>query len=135
MGGMNHYLLPRGDEDLSGSPESTRYGNHAIDRLIGMLVEAGASKSALQAKVFGGGSMFNSEQDVGQRNIEFAWSHLENHNISITIHDVGLPFSRKVRFSPSTGNTMVKRLPTLQKLEDASGRYPETPDTDWRLCG
>lgn len=135
MGGMNHYLLPYGDSSLIGTPEETRYGNHAIDRLITMLIDAGASRTSLQAKVFGGGSMFDSEQDVGLRNIEFAWSYLKEHNVSIVIHDVGLPFSRKVRFSPHTGEAMVKRLPTLQKLDSNSGHHPETTDTDWRLCG
>ena len=134
-GGMNHYLLPVGKEELSGTVDATRYGNHAIAQLIQSLEQLGSRTHSMEAMVFGGGTMFNSEQDVGRRNVEFAWSCLEKHHISIGSHDVGYPFSRKIRFNPVTGKAMIKRLPTLQKIEPGTLDTLAENDASWRLCG
>ncbi|OED34403.1 hypothetical protein AB833_32200 [Chromatiales bacterium (ex Bugula neritina AB1)] len=147
LGGMNHYLLPEGDKRIAGTADAARYGNFAMNELIATLVELGARKSGLEAKVFGGGAMFTSEQDVGQRNIKFADEYLKNEHIEVVGRDVGLPFSRKIRFSPVTGKVMVKRLPSLhQNSAQSSGKQaPDSgldngPDSDGgddllRKCG
>lgn len=134
LGGMNHYLLPEGRPEIAGSQQASRYGNYATSTLIALLVDSGASPTNLEASVFGGGSMFSSEQDVGQRNIEFALTYLEKRRVHIKSQDVGQPFSRRIRFNPSNGKAMVRRMPTLQKSEN--GRLSSlNTDSSWRLCG
>ena len=48
VGGINHFLLP------SGSPASPRFGESAVALLIGRVLELGAQRGRLAAKVFGG---------------------------------------------------------------------------------
>ena len=52
IGGLNHFLLPR----APGKNNSLRFGNVAVPRLIEAMVECGAVKRRLQAKVIGGAS-------------------------------------------------------------------------------
>jgi chemotaxis protein CheD len=77
VGGATHFLLPRWDGPGVASP---RYGNVAISLLVQKLLEAGANRGQLRAKVFGGGCLFDSmresssrkEQHLGSRNVEIA---------------------------------------------------------------
>jgi chemotaxis protein CheD len=50
---MNHFMLP--DAPSSAADDSGRYGAFAMDLLIGELVERGATRGTMEAKVFGGG--------------------------------------------------------------------------------
>ncbi len=146
LGGMNHFLLPGGSDSIVATAEATRYGKHAMNELIRTLIDLGADKPFLEAKVFGGGTMFTSEQDVGQRNISYADEFLKNENIAVVSRDVGLSFSRKIRFNPVSGKVMVKRLPSLHGSA-GGGVDRKTPDTTdccsskgrrngpWRMCG
>src|SRR5262245_44710338 len=52
-GGMNHFMLPRA---FTGpGPDSSRFGVHAMDLLIGGVMKAGGDRRRFVAKVFGGG--------------------------------------------------------------------------------
>ncbi|MEY3253352.1 MAG: hypothetical protein RL227_2325, partial [Pseudomonadota bacterium] len=68
VGGMNHFMLPDGVGD------SGRYGAFAMDQLIGELVKRGATRSTMEAKVFGGGAVIEGmvSINVGKRNTAFA---------------------------------------------------------------
>src|SRR5690242_8209452 len=57
IGGATHYLLPTWDG--KGTP-SARYGNVAISELLLGLLDAGARRDQLRAKVFGGGRLFET---------------------------------------------------------------------------
>ncbi len=56
IGGLNHFLLP-GDSTGTGptSVHATRYGVHAMEKLINEILKMGGDRSRLQAKLFGGG--------------------------------------------------------------------------------
>jgi chemotaxis protein CheD len=56
LGGMNHFMLPEGCEDGSASA-SGRYGSYAMELLINEMLKRGASRSSMEAKVFGGGQV------------------------------------------------------------------------------
>jgi len=71
VGGMNHFMLPRGDGD---DAEAGRFGVHAMDLLIGAIMKAGGDRRRLVAKVFGGAHVLEisgSVVDVPRRNIDF----------------------------------------------------------------
>ncbi len=70
VGGMNHFLLPHG-ENFDG-PDAIRYGAHAMELLINGLLHAGARKSRLEAKLFGGARISDHLPDVGGDNAAFA---------------------------------------------------------------
>ena len=108
VGGMNHFLLP----DAAGSADSGRYGSFAMDLLIGEMVKRGATRSSMEAKVFGGGAVISGMNsiNVGERNTAFVLDYLRTERITVVSKDVLDIYPRKVCFLPASGKAMVKRL-------------------------
>ena len=111
VGGMNHYMLP-GDPAGAGKSGngSARYGTHAMRLLIDHVIELGAERADLKAKVFGAGRVMNGMSDVGRQNADFALHFLNGQNIAVATLDVGDIFPRKIYFFPATGQVFVKRI-------------------------
>ena len=74
VGGINHFLLPHG-EAFEG-PDAIRYGAHAMELLINGLLHAGARKSRLTGKLFGGARLSPHLPDVGGANVEWRQGRL-----------------------------------------------------------
>jgi chemotaxis protein CheD len=106
VGGMNHFMLPEGGSD------SGRYGSYAMELLINEMMKRGASRSAMEAKVFGGGQVISgmNTMNVGERNTAFVIDYLKTERIPILSKDVLDVYPRKVCFLPASGKAMVKRL-------------------------
>ena len=114
-GGMNHFLLPGGGgQDSRFGDDSTRYGIHAMERMINDILKCGASRENLRAKIFGGGNIIDTMTNVGGRNISFVKQYLAMEGIPVEASDVGLSYPRKVNFYPKTGKARVKRLRELR---------------------
>lgn len=114
IGGMNHFMLPehggREDDPMSSS---ARYGAYAMEVLINNLLQKGAIRSRLEAKLFGAGRVMAGVTDVGQRNARFAVEYLQRENIKVLAQDLGNIYPRKVYYMPHTGNVKVKLLRTM----------------------
>jgi chemotaxis protein CheD len=108
VGGLNHFMLP----DSGSGGDSGRYGSFAMELLINELLKRGATRSTLEAKVFGGGAVIGgmSTLNVGQRNTEFVMDYLKTERIPVVSKDVMDIYPRKVCFFPASGRAMVKRL-------------------------
>lgn len=108
IGGMNHFMLPDGD----GATDSGRYGSYAMELLINELIKRGATRSTMEAKVFGGGAVISgmSSINVGERNTRFVMDYLRTERITVVSKDVLDIYPRKVCFLPASGKAMVKRL-------------------------
>lgn len=106
VGGMNHFMLPEGGSD------SGRYGSYAMELLINEMMKRGASRGAMEAKVFGGGQVISgmNTMNVGERNTAFVIDYLKTERIPILSKDVLDVYPRKVCFLPASGKAMVKRL-------------------------
>jgi chemotaxis protein CheD len=115
VGGMNHFMLPAG----SGG----RYGSYAMELLINELLKRGASRSTLEAKVFGGGQVISgmTTMNVGERNTAFVLDYLETERIPVLSRDVLDVYPRKVCFLPASGKAMVKRLASAH-IEDLAAQ-------------
>jgi chemotaxis protein CheD len=108
VGGMNHFLLP----DAATGADSGRYGSFAMELLIGEMVKRGATRSTMEAKVFGGGAVISGMNtiNVGERNTSFVLDYLRTERITVVSKDVMDIYPRKVCFLPASGKAMVKRL-------------------------
>ena len=106
IGGMNHFMLPE------GSGDSGRYGSYAMELLINQMMKRGASRSAMEAKVFGGGAVIASMTsiNVGERNTQFVLEYLRTERIPVVSKDVLDTCARKVCMLPASGKVLVKRL-------------------------
>jgi chemotaxis protein CheD len=113
MGGMNHFMLAEGADDLVSA--SARYGVYAMEILINHLLKLGARRSNLEAKVFGGGRVLSSLSGamIGERNADFVIRYLQTEQIPVLARDLLDVFPRKVYFVPQTGRVLVKRLTSL----------------------
>jgi len=106
VGGMNHFMLADGGND------SGRYGAYAMEMLINDMQRRGASRTNLEAKVFGGGQVVGgmNSLNVGERNTAFVLDYLKIERIPVVSKDVLDIYPRKVCFLPHSGRAMVKRL-------------------------
>lgn len=123
IGGMNHFMLPDGDPHA----ESARYGTYAMQVLIDHLLELGANRADLEAKVFGGGHVLSAfeNNDIGARNVDFVLRYLRTSDIPIVARDLLDVFARKLYFFPATGRVLVRKITTLNNstLLDREARY------------
>ncbi|MEM9708125.1 MAG: chemotaxis protein CheD [Pseudomonadota bacterium] len=99
LGGMNHILLPD-DGDWSSL---NNFGGTAMDQLVNALLKAGAMKSTLRAKVFGGAAMIAGLSDIGARNAKFVLEYLTSEKIPCDAQSTGGTAARQVRFWPHDG--------------------------------
>ena len=125
VGGMNHFMLP---QVLQGSNAtrcsdpgaascdavcSARYGACAMRHLLQRLEALGASRSRLEAKLFGAGRVMAGMSDIGEKNAAFALGYLQECGIPVLASDLGDCCPRKVVFFPATGRAVVKRIREL----------------------
>jgi chemotaxis protein CheD len=110
IGGMNHFMLPQGKSGWNGgNGESTRFGNFAMEKLINELVKAGCSRDALEIKVFGGGNVTESRNQIGTENSDFVLRYLEAEGLRCAARDLGGQWPRRIHYYPATGK-VVRRL-------------------------
>ncbi len=124
VGGMNHFMLPGGDDGPASA--SMRYGAMAMEILINQLLKAGAHRSRLEAKVFGGGRVLAgmAALNVGERNAQFVVEYLREEKIPIVASDLNDIHPRKVAYFPATGRAMVKKLAAASpRLAQAEQQY------------
>lgn len=112
IGGMNHFLLPGEGAGVDPMSDSGRYGVFAMEQLINELLKRGARKSALEAKVFGGGHVMRNftTLTVGARNAEFVLRFLSTEGIRVVSQDLKDFFPRRVAFFPHSGRALCKHL-------------------------
>jgi chemotaxis protein CheD len=116
VGGMNHFMLPRG-ADHASAPDASRFGVHAMDCLIGAMMKLGAHRSRLVAKVFGGAHVLDIKESavgVPRQNIEFIRAFLDAEGFPVLSADVGGYHPRHVHFYTATGSARVKRVTSVQ---------------------
>jgi chemotaxis protein CheD len=127
IGGLNHFMLAWDyrKDGIVGSPDA-KYGMYAMELLVNDLLKLGARRSALSAKVFGGGQVLHVEMGVGARvsetNIKFGFEYLHEEGIPIVSSDVGGTEPRKIFLFARTGKVLLKRIgdrdADLERLEE-----------------
>jgi chemotaxis protein CheD len=103
IGGINHYMLPSWNGNDLASP---KYGDIAIDKLVERMIQLGAKRENLKAKIFGGGGLIESGANstlVGERNIRVARLILEEKKIPIVASSTGGRKGRKILFFTDSG--------------------------------
>lgn len=107
IGGMNHYMLPLWNGNGLASP---KYGNIAIEKLLEKMLSMGCKRSSIQAKVFGGAEVIETNIkmfNIGERNIAVAFEILQDMKINVVAQSTGGKLGRKILFDTETG--MVKQ--------------------------
>lgn len=102
IGGMNHFLLP-GDLDRSSATEAERYGVHLMELLVNGLLQQGARRERLEAKLFGGARTMRGLSDIGKLNASFADRFLRNEGIKRVGGSLGGEQGRRIQYWPVSG--------------------------------
>jgi chemotaxis protein CheD len=87
-----------------------RYGNQAMELLINEMLKAGANKSRFEAKIFGGASVINTNNNIGAKNIEFASQYLQMEDIPVINSCVGGFVPLRIHALADSNAVYVKRL-------------------------
>ena len=112
-GGLNHFLLPH---PAGPRQVSARFGNHAMDQLLEEVLDLGSHTLDLQAKIFGGARILQSEEaakageHLGDRNVKLAKEFLNKKRIAIVAEDVGGRGGRKIIFNTTDGSVLLRRF-------------------------
>lgn len=112
LGGLAHAMLPRFD-DGKDKTNASKYADSVIYVMVDELVDQGACRSNLRAKIAGGAQMFQfmscDTLNIGLRNSEVAKETLSKEHIPLVAEDLGGNEGRTVRFDPSTGSYSIQR--------------------------
>ncbi|MDD2898938.1 MAG: chemotaxis protein CheD, partial [Desulfuromonadaceae bacterium] len=76
-----------------------KYGNIAMDKLLGKMLSIGCRRENLVAKVFGGANVTGTGMEmfmIGDRNITLALQMLEEYRIPVVAKDIGGRVGRKI---------------------------------------
>ena len=128
--GMNHFLLAnrRYAKDIPLClTEAGKYGVHAMELVINGMINLGASRKNLHAKVFGGGSVLSSPDNsdnffcVGEVNCRFILQFLQNEGIPLVASDLGGNTGRTIRFVSDDYSVYVKKIGKTGTRELAIG--------------
>ena len=116
VGGMNHFMLPRREQDPSNPVSlSARYGTYAMEILINQLIKMGARRENLEVKVFGGANVLRgfTLNSIGESNATFVGEYLRYEGIRLVAEDLLGTHPRKVYYFPTTGRVLVKKIREL----------------------
>ncbi len=110
LGGLCHIVLPNRGFGRADDPPS-KFADSAVSWLAARMVERGANRSRLVAKIAGGASLFSAKNaatsNIGQRNIEAVRSALEACGIPLVAEHVGGSVPRTIVFRPGDGRLEV----------------------------
>jgi chemotaxis protein CheD len=111
VGGMNHFLLPASRQ---GQLASLRFADVATKTLLEKLQRLGCRPRDLQAKIFGGSSMFQSQNryavSLGARNVAAALDLLKGAGMDVAAQETGGTQGRKIVFNTDDGMAWSRRI-------------------------
>ncbi|MDD3627719.1 MAG: chemotaxis protein CheD [bacterium] len=119
-GGMAHIMLPT-SKGFSKNENFAKFADSSIEYLVNELIKMGSNKRNLEAKVFGGASMFSFESksdilNIGDRNIDATFNSLDEFGISVVNRDVGGNFGRTISLYLETGVVEVHSIKNGNKI-------------------
>jgi len=109
IGGVAHILLPKAP---NGRSPDAKYADTGIRLLLTKLVERGADRRRVRAKLVGGAQMFKnldiSMSDIGKDNLAQSRKTLMEMGIRVVAQEVGGDRGRSAYFSMEDGMVTIK---------------------------
>jgi chemotaxis protein CheD len=114
IGGLVHYMLPDSTE-IRFNSNIAKFADTGINELLRCMLEAGAERYRLQAKMAGGAMMFkvggiSSIGNIGQRNTEAAHEIMRRLGIPIMAEDTGADYGRTVELHCEDGGFYIRSV-------------------------
>ena len=80
-----------------------------MEKLVNELIKAGCSRERMEIKVFGGGNVTDTSNEIGSENSEFVLRYLAAEGLRCAAQDLGGTQPRRIHYYPATGR-VVRRL-------------------------
>ena len=114
VAGLVHVMLPDSTKIINNS-NKYKFADTGIDTLVQEMVNYGAIKRNLVAKIAGGAQMFSFSNNlemmrIGERNVEATKEKLAKLGIPILAEETGANYGRTIVFSPETGLLLIKSV-------------------------
>lgn len=112
IAGMAHAILP-GKEDGVDQGNPYKFAREGASELIRTMVNRGAEKKKITAKIVGGARMFKTREkdmEIGARNVMAVKEALHNEGVAILAEDTGKDYGRTVFFHAEDGRVQVSTV-------------------------
>lgn len=114
IAGLTHAMLPFSNE-VKNNENKAKFVDSGIKLLIEKMLEKGASKEHIVAKIVGGSQMFSYNMElsilkIGERNILATKKVLKDEGIRIISEDIGGNYGRTIQFNSQDGSVLVKTI-------------------------
>lgn len=108
-GGINHYLMPRHNEN---SQPSGKFGNLAIKKLHSLFIKQGSEHKDLVASIVGGASLYSTIPafNIGQKNIILAEEMVAELKLKVAFRDLGGKCGRRLLFYTGSNKLTVEPI-------------------------
>ena len=107
IGGLAHIMLPDSTGMDTSNINTIKFADTAVPALIEAVLDEGALRVGLEAKIFGGSEMFPPTEDfsntIGRENTVAVKAALKKHNIPLKCEDTGGTHGRSIEFDLSNG--------------------------------
>lgn len=114
IAGLAHIMLPDSTQ-IKNNSNAAKFADSAIIKLVKDMIQLGARKDSIQAKIAGGAQMFafestNEAMRIGDRNIEATIRILGLLRIPIVAKHTGKNYGRTIELYSDTGALIVKTI-------------------------
>jgi chemotaxis protein CheD len=109
IAGLVHVMLPAADEVADDN--AAKVADAGTELLVEEMLEAGADRAGLEAKIAGGSDMLDFSEEgggIGQRNARVVRETLDAYDIPVVAEDVGGDHGRSLRLEAESGDLVVK---------------------------
>ena len=111
VGGLAHVMLPTALGSDPSPAGGTGFADIAVPALVERMVDLGAGRRRMVAKLAGGASMFRGESGtdtIGDRNVAAVRDQLERAGVPVSAADTGGSHARTIELSPGTGILLIR---------------------------
>ncbi|MEE1073654.1 MAG: chemotaxis protein CheD [Cellulosilyticum sp.] len=114
IGGLAHIMLPD-SKQIKNNENKAKFADTAIEVLLQQMINEGARKTRLVAKIAGGAHMFEFKNmddmmRIGTRNVAAVVQILSEIHIPIIAQDTGENYGRTIELHTLTGMLRVKTI-------------------------
>ncbi|HHV38652.1 MAG TPA: chemotaxis protein CheD [Tepidimicrobium sp.] len=114
VAGLAHPMLPSSKE-IRNNANKAKFVDTGIELLIEKMIQKGAFRQNLTAKVAGGSQMFSFDKNnnilkIGERNVLATKKKLRELNIQIVSEDTGGNYGRTIELNVEDGSLLVKTI-------------------------
>lgn len=115
IGGLAHVMLPSSEIAREGKMNIAKFADTAIPELLAKLLDLGAMKGRIVAKMAGGSQMFSfaggsDTMRIGPRNVESCKQALDKLNIPLIAEDTGGNYGRTIEIACSSGLLYIRSV-------------------------